>query len=158
MRPSRLLPALLAASLSCVQSLDVPKVGLDPVSIELSLSTLNLKLGAPDTIRVAVVNNLETPVRITFGNRCQVYVTIRSRAGEIVTPRDGRPGCLPLASELTLPIGGRQVFTTIWTGGFDFAPPDTPSKVPPGAYFVSAELIARGYSTLAPAFKVDVTP
>jgi len=152
------LPLFLAAALGCVQELDIPKVGLDPVSIELSVSTQALKLGQADTIRVAVVNNLDTPVRLTFGNVCQVYVTIRNRAGEVVTPRDGRPGCLPVQSQLTLPIGGRQVYTTIWTGGYDFAPPDTPAKVPEGAYFVSAELISRGYSTFAPAFKVDVTP
>jgi hypothetical protein len=46
----------------------------------------------------------------------------------------------------------------IWTGGYKFAPPDTPEKVPLGAYFVSAELIASGYSTFAPPFKVDVVP
>jgi hypothetical protein len=157
MRPRRLVLALLGALPACVQELDVPKVELDPVSLELSVSTQTLTLGRPDTIRVAVVNNLEQPVRLTFGNVCQVYVTIRNRAGDIVAPRDGRPGCLPVQSQLAIPIGGRQVFTTVWTGGFDFAPPDTPTKVPPGAYFVSAELIARGYSTLAPAFKVDVT-
>ncbi len=157
MRPHRLLLAFLAALPGCVQELDVPKVELDPVSLELSVSTQTLTLGRPDTIRVAVVNNLEQAVRLTFGNLCQVYVTIRNREGTIVAPRDGRPACLPVQSQLAIPIGGRQVFTTIWTGGFDFAPPDTPAKVPPGTYFVSAELIARGYSTFAPAFRVDVT-
>lgn len=157
MRSRPLLVALLAALPGCVQELDVPKIGLDPVSLELSVSKQTLVLGAPDTIRVAVVNNLDTPVRLTFGNVCQIYITIRNRSGDIVTPRDGRPACLPVQSQLTLPIGGRQVFTSVWTGGFDFSPPDTPAKVPPGAYFVSAELIARGYSTFAPAYKVDVT-
>ncbi len=155
----RLLPLLVPFLLvACVEELEVPTIGLDEVSLELSLSTQTLKLGAVDTIRVRVVNNLDIPVRLTFPTTCQVVVTVRNRAGNVVTPRDGRPQCLPVQSQLTLPIGGSQVFTTLWSGGFDFAPPDTPDKVPPGTYFVYAEMVARGYSTLAPAFSVEVTP
>ncbi|MGQ0646569.1 MAG: hypothetical protein ACT4P7_03300 [Gemmatimonadaceae bacterium] len=154
----RLLPPVLLATSGCIQEPSVPKVGLDPVSISLTVSTQTLRPGIPDTIRVTVQNNLEQPVRISFDNLCQVFVTIRNQAGDVVTPRNGRPQCLPVQSQLTLVSLGRQVFTTVWTGGFDFAPPDTQAKVPPGAYFVSAELRALGYSTLAPAFKVDVIP
>lgn len=154
----RLVLAVLPLVLACQQDLQVPRVGENPVSLELQLSTLTLARGATDTIRATVVNNLDQGIRLSFGNVCQVYVTIRNQAGDVVTPRDGRPQCLPVQSQLTLPAGGRQVYTTLWTGGFDFPPQDTPAKVPPGSYFVSAELIAIGYSTLAPAFKVEVLP
>ena len=153
---SLFLPAL--AALSCVQDPTVPKIGVDPVTITLSVSTQTLKLGAADTIRVVITNGLTSAVRLTFPSSCQVFVTIRSLAGDVVTPRDGRPQCLPVSSQLTLPVNGTQTFTTIWTGGFDFRPPDTTAKVPLGEYFVSAQLIANGYSTVAPAFKVAVVP
>jgi hypothetical protein len=147
----------VAAVAGCVQGPQIEKIGEDPISIALSLSTTSLQIGRADTIRVVVRNNLDQAVRLLFTNVCQVYVTIRNQAGDIVTPRDGRPGCLAVNSSLVLAAGGQQTFTSIWTGGFDFAPPDTPGKVPNGSYFVSAQLIASGYSTLAPAIKVDVT-
>ena len=153
---SLFLPTL--AAIGCVQDPTVPKIGADPVTITLSVSTQTLKLGAADTIRVVIKNDLTTAVRLTFPSSCQVFVTIRSQAGDVVTPRDGRPLCLPVSSQLTLPVNGTQTFTTIWTGGFDFRPPDTATKVPVGVYFVSAQLIANGYSALAPAFKIDVVP
>jgi hypothetical protein len=136
----------------------VPKLQEDPVSISLTVSTQRLQLGKADTIRVAIRNNLAQAVRLTFDNVCQVFVTIRDQEGDVVTPRDGRPGCLAVPTQLILQPTTPSVVTTIWTGGFDFSPPDTPDKVPPGSYFVSAQLVARGYSTLAPAFKVDVVP
>jgi hypothetical protein len=149
---------LITAAAGCIQDPNVPRIGTDPVSISLAVSTQTLRLGAADTIRVTVKNNLSQTVRITFDNLCQVFVTIRNQAGDVVTPRDGRPQCLPVQSQLTLAANGSQVFTSVWTGGFDFSPPDTQAKVSPGAYFVSAQLIAVGYSTLAPAFRVDVVP
>ena len=155
---TRSLLLLTLATLGCVQNPTVPKIGEDPVAITLSVSTQTLKLGAADTIKVVIKNSFSTAVRLTFPSSCQIFVTIRSLAGDIVTPRDGRPACLPVTSQITLPINGTQTFTTIWTGGFDFRPPDTTAKVPAGTYFVSAQLIANGYSTLAPAFKVDVVP
>ena len=156
---SLFLPILtILAVLGCVQDPTVPKIGEDPVAITLTVSTQTLKLGAADTIKVVVKNAFGSAVRLTFPSSCQVFVTIRSLAGDIVTPRDGRPQCTPVSSQLTLPLNGTQTFTTVWTGGFDFKPPDTNAKVPPGTYFVSAQLIANGYSTLAPAFKIDVVP
>lgn len=152
----RFLPIVALATLSCQQDPTVPKIGTDPVSITLSVSTQTLRLGDPDTIKVVVTNNVDAEVRLLFPTTCQVFITIRSQAGDIVTPRDGRPGCLNAVSQLRIPLGGSATFTTIWTGGYDFRPPDTSAKVPPGSYFVSAALIASGYSTVAPAFKVDV--
>jgi hypothetical protein len=148
----------MAVAIGCSQEPSVPKLGNDPVTVTLSLSTRSMKAGSPDTIRATVTNTLEQSVRLTFPGQCQVFVTVRNSTGDIVAPRDGRPECLPLASALTLSAMGTRVFTTIWTGGYSFAPPDTPEKVPPGAYFISAELIASGYSTFAPPFKVDVVP
>lgn len=153
---ARFLPVVVLATLSCQQEPTVPKVELDPVSITLSVSTQAMRAGDPDTIRVVVVNNFDGQVRLFFPTACQVFVTIRSQAGDIVTPRDGRPGCLAVGSQLTLPLGGTQTFTFVWTGGYDFKPPDTSAKVPAGSYFVSAALIASGYSTVAPPFKVDI--
>ena len=153
---ARFLPVVVLATLSCQQEPTVPKIALDPVSITLSVSTQSLGAGEADTIRVVVVNNYEGQVRLFFPTTCQVFVTIRSQAGDVVTPRDGRPTCLAAGSQLTLPLGGTQTFTTIWTGGYDFKPPDTSARVPAGAYFVSAALHASGYSTFAPAFKVEV--
>lgn len=153
---ARFLPFVGLAVLACQQEPTVPKIALDPVSITLAVSTQTLRAGDPDTIRVVVTNNLDGTVRLLFPTSCQVFVTIRSQAGDIVTPREGRPACLPVGSQLTLPLRGSQTFTTVWTGGYDFKPPDTSAKVPAGSYFVSAALIASGYSTVAPAFKVDV--
>jgi hypothetical protein len=155
-RASRLLLAL--GALGCTQDPSVPKFGNLPVTISFQLSTLSLKAGDPDTIRVTVTNNLDQNVRLTFGSQCQVFVTVRNSAGDIVTPRDGRPECLPIASALTLVARGTREYLTIWTGGYKFLPPDTQEKVPPGAYFVTAELIASDYSVIAPPFKVDIVP
>ena len=154
---ARFLPPVVALStLSCQQEPTIPKVKLDPVSITLSVSTQTMRAGDTDTIRVVVTNNFDGAVRLFFPTVCQVFITVRSQAGDVVTPRDGRPACLPTGSQLTLPLGGSQTFTTIWTGGYDFKPPDTASKVPAGTYFVSASLVANGYSTVAPAFKVEI--
>lgn len=155
-RAFRLLIAL--GTLGCTQDPSVPKIGDLPVTISLRLSTLSLRAGDPDTIRVTVTNNLDQNVRLTFGGQCQVFVTVRNSAGDIVTPRDGRPECLPIPSALTLVARGSQDYMTIWTGGYKFLPPDTQEKVPAGAYYVSAELIASGYSVVAPPFKVDIVP
>lgn len=144
--------------LGCTQDPSVPKFGDLPVTISLRLSTLSLKAGDPDTILVTVANTLDQNVRLTFSGQCQVFVTVRNSAGDIVTPRDGRPECLPIASALTIAAGGTHDYVTVWTGGYKFAPPDTPEKVPAGAYYISAELIASGYSVIAPPFKVDVVP
>lgn len=143
---------------SCVQDPQVPKIGEDPISITLSLSSLSIRVGQPDTLRVVVANKLPEAVRLTFSNVCQVYFTIRDQAGGVVTPRDGRAQCVPQRGSLSLPVGGTRMYIAIWTGGFDFVPLDTPAKVPPGTYFVSAQLIADGYSALAPAFRVQVAP
>lgn len=156
MRARFLLPVVALATLSCQQEPTIPKVKLDPVSITLSVSTQAMRAGDADTIRVVVTNNYDGNVRLFFPTLCQVFITVRSQAGVIVTPRDGRPGCLPTGSQLTLPLGGTRTFTSIWTGGYDFKPPDTSTKVPAGTYFVSATLIASGYSTVAPAFKVEI--
>ena len=142
----------------CTQDPSVPRLGNDPVTLTLRLSTQTLQVGTPDTISVTVTNTLDQGVRLEFAGLCQVFVTVRNAAGDVVTPRDGRPECLPVPTTLNLAAGGTQVFTVIWTGGFRFAPPDTPEKVPAGAYFVSADLVASGYSTFAPSFRVDVLP
>ena len=142
----------------CTQDPSIPKVGNDPVTLTLRLSTLSLQLGKPDTIRVIVTNTLDQGVRLDFPGLCQVFVTVRNAAGDIVTPRDGRPECLPVPTVLLLVAKGTREYSAIWTGGFKFAPPDTPERVPAGPYFVSAQLIANGYSTFAPSFKVDVVP
>lgn len=156
-QPARLLTIALCF-LGCTQDPSVPRIGDLPVTISLRLSTLSFKAGNPDTIEVTVTNNLEENVRLTFGGQCQVFVTVRNSAGDIVTPRDGRPECLPVPSSLTLVGRGTQKYISVWTGGYKFAPPDTPEKVPPGAYYVSADLIASGYSVVAPPFKVDIVP
>lgn len=148
--------ALSAAG--CIQDPSVPKLGDDPVTLTLQLSTLSLQPGTPDTIIATVTNTLDQGVRLDFSGLCQVFVDVRNQAGDIVTPRGGRPECLPVPSVLLLAAGGTQQFMVVWTGGFKFSPPDTPEKVPAGAYFVSAQLIANGYSTFAPSFKVDVVP
>jgi len=134
----------------------VPRIGDLPVTISLRLSTLTLKAGDPDTIRVTVTNTLDQSVRLTFTGQCQVFVTVRDSDGDVVTPRDGRPECLPVPTALTLVAGGTQDYVYIWTGGYKFDPPDTPEKVPVGAYYVSADLVASGYSVVAPPFKVDI--
>lgn len=156
---ARLLAAACALALSgCVQDPAVPRLN-NPVTLTLSLSTLTLKLGQPDTLRATLENTLTEIVGLSFSNVCRVYFTVRNQAGDVVAPRDGRAQCVQQRSTLTIPPGGRVVFSAIWRGGFDFIPLDTPGQtVPPGSYFVSAQFIADGYSVTAPAFKVEVTP
>lgn len=160
--PWRRARSLVAASAlvlaACVQDPAVPRLN-SPVTLTLSLSTLTLKLGQPDTLRATLQNTLTEIVGLSFSNVCRVYFTIRNQAGDVVAPRDGRAQCVPQRSTLTIPAGGRVVYSAIWRGGFDFIPLDTPgATVPPGTYFVSAQFIADGYSVIAPAFKVEVTP
>lgn len=152
-------PALLAATLvSCAQEPTIPEIGEDPVSVSLQLSSLTLAPGEKDTIKAVVRNNLDRTVRLDFPGTCQVYVTIRNVSGNVVTPRDGRPECLPVPSVLTIALGGSHEFEVVWSGGFMFDPPSTQERVPPGSYFVTAEVIAEGYSTVSPPFKIDVQP
>lgn len=146
-----------AALLSCVQEPTVPRLD-DRITVTLAVSRTTMRVGEPDTLRVTVANNLEQNVILSFSNVCRVYFTVRNQAGDIVAPRDGRAQCVPQRSTLSIPVNGRQVFTSIWTGGFDFVPLDTPAKVPPGTYFVSAQLVADGFTQIAPAFKVEVVP
>lgn len=154
---ARLSLLALLATIGCQQDPAVPKVTEDPVSITLTVSTRTLKVGQPDTLKVVVKNNLTGAVRIFFSTTCMVFFTVRAQDGTVVSPRDGRPECLPVPSQMNLAQGGTQTFTTIWTGGFAFNPPDTQAKVAPGSYFISAALVASGYLTEAPAYKVDVT-
>lgn len=147
-----------ALSLACVQEPTVPKVGQDPVSISLTVSSQSLKIGQPDTFKVVVRNNLASGVRLFFRTQCQVLFTVRALDGSVVTPRQGRPECIAATSQLGLAPGASQTFTTVWRGGFRFAPNDsTGERVPSGAYFASATLDAIGYTVVAPAFKISLT-
>lgn len=151
--------AILAATLfACTQEPTIPEIGEDPVSVSLQLSTLTLATGEKDTIRAIVRNNLDRSVRLDFPGTCQVYVTIRNANGNVVTPRDGRPECLPVPSVLTIAFGSSHQVEVVWSGGFMFDPASTQERVPPGSYFVTAEVIADRYSTVSPPYKIEVQP
>lgn len=159
--PLAALAALAATALvagSCSQDPVVPKVGEQPIALAVALSSQTMRLGTPDTIRVTATNTLNERVVLTFATSCQITVTIRNASGDAVIPPNGRHGCVPVTSNLSISALASVTFTFVWDGRTEFLPTSSTVRVPPGSYFVSAAIDATNYSTIAPAIRVEVTP
>jgi hypothetical protein len=151
-----LVAALLSA---CQEDPTVPKIGIPLVELSLSAAKQQIRVGEPDTIRVVARNTLtDAGVRLTFGSTCQILVFVRDSRGRVVVPDGGEHSCLPVPSQLTIPANQSVTQTFVWTGGTAFTPPEPPTALPPGVYFVTASIRASGYSTDAPAVRVTVSP
>lgn len=140
----------------CVQDPVIPKASVDPIVLSLSLSTTTFQRGKPDTIRVTATSALTQDAVLVYDNDCQILVTIRSEAGLAVVPPNGEHSCTPIPSQLRIPAEGSVTQTFVWTGLDRLAPTASTTLLPPGTYFISARINAANYSTVAPAFKVQL--
>jgi hypothetical protein len=150
-----MIAVLAALQLGCQQEPTIPKIVPGPVTLSIAASTSTLTVGNPDTIRVIASNSLQQTAVLDFESTCTIVLTIRNEAGAAVISQSPL-GCIRVPTRVSIPARGSITRTFVWTGGYELAPPDTPNKVPPGAYYASASLSARNYSTFVPAIKIDV--
>jgi hypothetical protein len=145
---------LLAA---CVQGPTVPKLGGGAIELKVRASLASLGPGESDSIVVTATNSLTEIARIRFrvDVPCQILVYIRDQSGRTVLPAGGQHSCVPVPSLLTIPANGSVDRVFIWKGGSAFEPPGSPTRLPPGDYFVSASMDADGFSV--PGFAITVT-
>ena len=153
-----LIAALGGAVLACQADPTIPKLGERPVTLTLEVSTRTLAPGAVDTFRVTSTNLTGREQELHFPTNCTMVVTIRDADNNVVVPPNGKAGCLPVESVLEWGVDETITRLFVWKGGDDFDPPGSATRLPVGSYFVSAAMVGEGYSTFAPAFKVDVVP
>jgi hypothetical protein len=143
---------------ACVQSPAAPRVEDQPISLTVSVSTSSIRIGDTDTITVTASNRLSNQVRLVFPTTCQIKVYIRDARGRIHVPNGGRYECVPVPTQIIFPANGSVSRQFIWRGYDQFDPPGSQTPLPPGTYFVSAEMTADGYSTFAFPVRVDILP
>lgn len=156
MRKRVAIVALAIVASACVQDPVIPRLGDQPILLTLAVSTIDMKVGRPDTIRVTATNTFDQGARLIFENDCQLVVTIRNALGAAVVPPNGVHTCLPVPSALDIPAGGSVARTFLWQGGTNFLPTISQTFLPPGTYFISAAINATNYSTIAPAIRVEL--
>ena len=157
--------ASLALLLGCQSDPVIPKIAAAPIALTMIVSSQTLQPGQADTIRLTTTNKTSTTVRLRFPTQCAAMVTVRNAAGTLIATGSNVP-CLPVSTNVTIAPSGTSTQTIVWNRGFAFSPPDTPSKVPAGIYFVVATLNAESvlipqgdtgpYSTFAPAYRIEV--
>jgi hypothetical protein len=140
---------------ACNQDPVVPTYDPGPVSITVIASDTTLTAGDADTIKVVITNNLEVLVRLNYSSNCTLGVTIRNVTNQVVLSQDQDPeDCIRVPTTLTIPALGSVTRTFIWTGGSEFSPPDTPTKLPAGPYFITASISALNYTMFSPSARV----
>lgn len=152
----RSLPVLLCAALACVQEPSIPKIGDQPIELKVSASLLQVRRGDVDTIRVTATNHLTSQVRLVFPTTCQIRVYIRDVRGRVMVPENGEHACVPVNSQITFPASGTVVREFVWRGGSQFVPPGSTATLPAGVYYVTAEMAADIYGTIAFAVRITL--
>ncbi|MGQ0767104.1 MAG: hypothetical protein ACT4OZ_15760 [Gemmatimonadota bacterium] len=151
-----LIIASLAAILACQQEPLVPRVEEGPVTLTVSTADSTVRIGQPDTITVTIANSLDVTARLTYETNCVLTVTIRNQRNQVVLGEDFDE-CIRVPTTLSIPAMSSIVRRFVWTGGSEFVPPDTPAKLPPGPYFISASINAVNYTTYSAAIRVDLS-
>lgn len=146
----------LATVLGCQQDPLVPRVDEGPVTLTVSTSDSTIRIGEPDTITVTIANTLDVTARLNYETSCVVTVTIRNQGNQIVLGEDFDE-CIRVPTSLSIPAMSNVLRRFVWTGGTEFAPPDTPVKLPPGPYFISASINAINYTTYSAAVRVELS-
>lgn len=145
------VPALAVA---CVESPGIPTVPEQVLSMQVSASAASFSRGSSVTFTVTLTNTLEEFIRLTFPTSCQALLYVRTTLGQVVAPPDGRYDCASVPAQISLPAGEATTFSFVWSGESQFGPPGSGAQLPPGDYFVSAELNADGYVGFAFPIKV----
>jgi hypothetical protein len=144
---------------ACQEEPTVPKLGTPLVERTLSATKQESRIGEPDTIRVVARNTLpDAGIRLNFGSTCQILVFVHDSRGRVVVPAGGSHTCVPVPSQLTIPASQSVTHTVVWTGGDAFTPPIPPTSLPPGVYFLTAQIRASGFSADAAPLRVTVNP
>lgn len=145
---------LLLVLASCVEEAPVDPVPEQVIPTVITATDRDLAAGEQTTLTVTVTNTLEEEILLTFPTSCQALVFIRNSTGRVVTPENGTYECASVPSLLSIPVGGRATFNTVWGGGIEFGAAGSSARVPAGSYFASAELRADNY--LAIAFPITI--
>jgi hypothetical protein len=152
-RTALLGPLLL---LACNQEPFVPIFDPGPVSIVVTVSDTTLASGDRDTITVVVTNNLDAIVRLSYGSNCTLNLTIRNATNRVVLAQDPN-ACIRVPQVITIAPLGSFTRTFVWTGGEELFPPDSPTRLPSGPYFVTASIDAENYSAFSPSVRIDLS-
>lgn len=152
----RVLAPLLLSAIGCVQETTIPRLGDKPVTISITTSSSVLRTGESLTISVHIVNTLSEPVQLAFPTLCQVRVFIRNDRGNLVVPADGAHDCPTISSQLTLDAGDSTIREFPWSGGPELDGAAPAQRLPAGRYYITANLDAAGYSTVAFAVLVNI--
>jgi hypothetical protein len=158
MRVRPLAILALVGSPGCVQSPTVPKVGTQEVTLQIRTSATALAAGETDTITVTVTNQTAEELRIIFETTCQVRVYVRTQSARIVVPPNGVHDCVRVASQMVIPGEGSVDRQVLWKGTEAFEPPGSPTRLPAGEYFVTAELVVGSFRATAGGVKVTLLP
>jgi hypothetical protein len=145
------------AATSCVEEATVPKIGEQPIELKVAVSASTIRVGEVDTITVTATSLFDEPVRLVFPTMCQIRAYVRNATGRVVVPGAGY-SCLEVPSQIIFQPRGVVTRLFIWHGASEFTPPGSGAPLPPGDYYVTAEMAADEYSTAAFAVRITVTP
>jgi hypothetical protein len=151
---NRLTVVLLLLCAACVEDAPVSPVPEQIIPTQIVATDRDLQPGETTTITVSITNTLDEEVQLSFPTSCQALVFIRTTAGRLATPEDGRFECAAVPTLLTLAPGATKSYNVTWGGGTQFGPAGSSPRVPAGSYFASAELRADNY--LAIAFPITI--
>jgi hypothetical protein len=139
----------LLAVFACVEEAPVAAFPEQALPATITASDRDLLPGETATLTVSVTNPFEEDVLLTFPTACQAVVFVRDSRGRVTTPASGRYVCVSVPSSLLLAPGETKTFTSVWGGGVEFGAAGTSERVPPGSYYVSAELRADQIHAIA---------
>ena len=148
MRP-KIVGAVGVFALAACTSETVAPTSQDGISLALTVTTPDLRLGQHDTITVTITNTNSHAVTLNFANGCQILPYVRDAHGVNVLPGDGGWACTAQVSQLVLAGGERHSETFVWSGSTEFVSELLLRPLPPGQYFVSATLTAVEMSLTA---------
>ena len=111
------------------------------IHLTVAASSREVLRGSPLTFHVELVNEGSSEATLHFKDSCQIVPTIQNALGEIVIPPGGDQGCLTVLTQLTLLPEQPFVRDYVWTAGSTgFQLGATPTLLPAGSYFFSAEV------------------
>lgn len=140
---------IVLTCIGCVEKASISPFPEQIIPAQIIATDNDLEPGETTTITVTLTNTLDETIQLTFPTSCQALVFIRNSVGRVVTPENGTWECASVPSSLVLDAGETATYTMEWGGGIEFGPAGTSTRVPPGSYFVSAEMRADGYHAIA---------
>jgi hypothetical protein len=150
------MTAGLLSVFSCVEEATIPVLGEQPVNLVVSVSAAEIHAGETDTITVTATNSRAEPATLSFNTLCHFRVYIRDARGRLMVPEDGDHGCVPLPLVLSLAPDSSFTRQFLWRGGRQFDPPGSSVFLPPGRYYVTADMPSNDYRAVAFAVRITI--